>query len=278
MNEPQTSTLNPSIFLQLQEEERQRLARALMDGPGQILANALMEVEYSLPLLEKNPRVAQAGLDALRDELRQGLVQLKNYVAELRPPLLDEMGLGPSINQYVRNFGERTGVHAECRGCEKFHERYPGTIEVALFRILQEALMNVQTHAKATRVNVDLERNANQIQMTIQDNGRGFALRAIGVPKKRQLGLIAMRDRAELLGGQMQVFSEVGKGVRVLVTIPYHGHSAEHPTELSQEGGQELYERTNHKRKTTRRARRDGGQNQTEPTRRVKSKRAQSNA
>src|SRR5215210_4329456 len=77
------STLNPSMFLQLQEEERQRLARAMMDGPGQILANALTEIEYSLPLLEKNPKVAIAGLNALRNELREGLARLQSYVAEL---------------------------------------------------------------------------------------------------------------------------------------------------------------------------------------------------
>ena len=278
MNEAQPSTLNPSIFLQLQEEERQRLAHVLMEGPGQILANALMEVEYSLPLLETNPRVAKAGLDALRQELRQGLSQLQNYVAELRPPLLDEMGLGPSVNQYVRKFQERTGVQAECRGCESFHQRFPATIEVALFRILQEALMNVQTHAKATRVQVELVRSTHQIQITIQDNGRGFAPRPSGVLKKRQLGLIAMRDRAELLGGQMQLFSEVGKGVRVLVTIPYHGQAVENLAMPTFEGGQQLYERTNHRQKNPRRTRDDGSKTETKSKRGSSAKRAESSA
>jgi two-component system, NarL family, sensor histidine kinase DegS len=268
MNETHASTLNPSIFLQLQEEERQRLAHALMSGPGQILANALMEVEYSLPLLEKNPKVAVAGLNALRNELREGLEQLKNYVAELQPPLLEEMGLGPSVSQYVKNFGSHTGIRTECRGCEQFRERYPMTIEIALFRILQEALTNVQTHAKATHVRVELTRRANQVQMMVQDNGRGFAPRANAMPKKRQLGLIAMRDRAELLGGQLQLFSENNQGVRVLVTIPYHGHPAEHPIEQPKEGGQELHENTNHNR-----TRRDGNKKIKPNPRRVKSER-----
>lgn len=225
MNDSQTSTLDPSIFMQLQEEERQRLAHALMQGPGQVLANALTEIEYSLPLLEKNPSVAIAGLNALRDELRDGLTQLKNYVAELQPPLLGEMGLGASINHYIRTFGERTEIEAECHGCEHFQERYPKTIELTLFRILQEALMNVETHAEATNVRVDLAHDATQVQLTVQDNGRGFSPRAQGLPKKRQLGLIVMRDRAEFLGGQLQLFSEPGRGVRLIVTIPYHGHA-----------------------------------------------------
>lgn len=263
------STLDPSLFLQLQEEERQRLAHALTSGPGQILANALMEVEYSLPLLEKNPKVALTGLRALRNELREGLAQLKDYVAELQPPLLDEMGLGPSVNLYCASFGERTGLRVECHGCETFTERYPVTIEIALFRILQEALMNVHTHAKATRVRVELARRTNQVQMTIQDNGRGFALRANAMPKKRQLGLIAMHDRAELLGGQLQLFSKTGEGVRVVVTIPYHGH----PSSIATEGGQVSYEHNN-----SRRARAGTGKEKGKSEKRRAAKRVQNNA
>jgi two-component system sensor histidine kinase DegS len=211
-----------------------------MSGAGQVLANALLEVEYALPLIQKNPEVAQAGLNALRQELRDGLAELKEYVAELQPPLLQEMGLGPSIQQYVHTFGERTGIRAECGGCEQFHERYPSTIEVSLFRILQEALTNVVTHAKATEVSVQLERQSNQIQVVVEDNGRGFTVQGTALPKKRQLGIIAMRDRAELLGGQMQLFSEAGRGVRVVVTIPYHGHLADQVIS----GGPEAHERT----------------------------------
>lgn len=249
VNESQSSTLDPSIFMQLQEEERQRLAHALMQGPGQVLANALTEIEYSLPLLERNPQVAIAGLNSLRNELRDGLAQLKNYVAELQPPLLDEMGLGASINHYIRAFGERTDIEAECHGCEQFQERYPKTIELTLFRILQEALMNVETHAQAKRVSVDLARDATHVQLTIEDDGRGFAPHSQALPKKRQLGLIVMRDRAEFLGGQLQLFSEQGRGVRLIVTIPYHGHAKD----AAKQGGSN-HERTNHSQPRTHRA------------------------
>lgn len=242
MNEPPTLTLNPTIFLQLQEEERQRMAHALMSGPGQILANTLMEVEYALPLLEKNPQVVHSGLKALRNELREGLAQLKDLVAELQPPLLDEMGLGTGMQQYISKFGERTGLHVECEGCAEFHARYPRTIELALFRVLQDALSNVAAHAKATHVHVKLTRSENYVRLEIQDNGRGFAPRVPRSTQKRQLGLITMRDRVELLGGQMKLFSEAGRGVRVLVTIPYHGHASD----SNLQGGETTDERTNH--------------------------------
>ncbi len=240
MSEPQTSTLNPSILLEFQEEERQRIAHALMDGPGQLLANALMEIEYALPLLEKKPRLAREGLNALSDELRQGLAQLKNYVNELQPPLLDEMGLGPSIQQYVTKYAERTGIQVECHGCADLNERYPVTIEIALFRILQEGLTNVEKHAGAKLVRVNLERHANQLRLVIEDNGRGFAPGPRAPSKRRPLGLIAMRDRAELLGGQLQLFSEAGRGMRVVVTVPYHGYSED---QLAP-GGQDSHEHT----------------------------------
>lgn len=222
------------------------------------MANALTEIEYSLPLLEKNPKLAIAGFNALRNELRDGLARLQEYVAELQPQLLEEMGLGPSVNQYVKRFGERTGVQAQCDGCDIFNERYPITMEIALFRILQEALTNVQTHSKATRVRVELVRHTGQVQMTIQDNGRGFVVRGKSAVQKRQLGLVAMRDRAELLRGQLQLFSEVGHGVRVVVTIPYHGHSSEVVTE----GGQDHHEYVKHTVTRARGARPDYGNGQ----------------
>lgn len=242
MNQTSSLTLNPTIFIQLQEEERQRLAHALLSGPGQILANTLMEVEYALPLLEKNPQAVLRGMNALRDELREGLGQLKELVAELQPPMLDELGLGASMRQYVTRFGERTGLQVDCEGCDAFHARYPRTIELALFRVLQEALGNVDAHAKATRVQIELTRGNDQVRLQVQDNGRGFAPRVPRSAKKPQLGLITMRDRVELLGGQLKLFSETGRGVRVLVTIPYHGHAGD----TNPRGGESSDERAHH--------------------------------
>jgi two-component system sensor histidine kinase DegS len=231
--------VTPFTFLQLQEEERYRLARALMSGPGQILANTLMEVESSLPLVETNARLALEGLSALRQELRDGLAELKDYVAELQPPLLAEMGLGPCITQYASRFSRRTGILTECIGCSSFRERYPGTIEVAIFRILQEALGNVERHSQASRVRVTLSWRASQLRLVVQDNGRGFAPSGVEEPRARQLGLIMMRDRAELVGGSLKIYSEAGRGVRLVVSIPYHGHSQH---EISAPRGEQDYE------------------------------------
>jgi two-component system sensor histidine kinase DegS len=219
-----TPTLSIPTFFQLQEEERYRLARALMDGPGQILANTLVELENSLPLIRSNPPAAIAGISALRNEIRTGLSQLKTFVAELQPPLLAEMGLGPTLNQYIENFGARNGIRVECLGCETMDERLPSTMETAVFRIVQEALANVLAHSGATQVRVRIERVAEQLRLEVRDNGRGFVQTEEAGLKRRQLGLVGMYDRAKLVGGQLQIFSEPHKGTRVVLTVPYHLH------------------------------------------------------
>ncbi len=216
------TSLSTPTFFQLQEEERYRLARALMDGPGQILANTLVELEHSLTLIQTNPDAAIAGIASLRDEVRTGLAELKAFVAELQPPLLAELGLGPALHNYVKTFGARYNIVAECSGGDTLRERLPSVIETAVFRIVQEALSNVVTHSGATRVHVHLARIANQLQVQVEDNGRGFAGQELSGPKKRQLGLVGMYDRATLVGGHLQIFSEAGKGLRVVLTVPYH--------------------------------------------------------
>jgi signal transduction histidine kinase len=217
-------SLSVPTFFQLQEEERYRLARALMDGPGQILANTLIELENCLPLIEVDPKAAKSGISLLREEVRSGLSQLKTFVAELQPPLLAEMGLGQSLMQYVKSFGARNELKVECVGCDTMRERLPITMETAIFRIVQEALSNVLAHSGARNVVIELERQANQVRLEIRDNGRGFAPREVVGTNHRQLGLIGMYDRAKLVGGQLQIYSEARKGTRVVLNVPYHWH------------------------------------------------------
>lgn len=229
-----TTSLSIPIFFQLQEEERYRLARALMDGPGQVLANSLIELENCLPLIRDNPSAAVTGISLLNAEIRSGLAQLKAFVAELQPPLLVEMGLGRSLKQYVESFGQLHNLRVECRGCDSMRERLPITMETAIFRIIQEALNNVLIHSEATKLVVQMGRIDSQVRLEVRDNGKGFApAEGTGV-MHRQLGLVGMYDRAKLIGGQLQVYSQVGKGTRVVLVVPYHWHEEE----LGVQGGE----------------------------------------
>ncbi len=217
MSDP--TALARALGAQTQEEERYRMARLLQEGPAQLLANAALEIETVLRLWETQPETARQGLTALLDELRRGLNDLRALIAELQPPLLNELGLRVGLQKYVENFSAQTGITAQWIGWDALTERLPAMMEIAIFRIVQEALENVRAHSGARHVQVRFDRAPEQLTVTISDDGRGFEVTR-GAAVGRRLGLVTMRDRAELLGGNLQIFSEPGHGVRVVLTAP----------------------------------------------------------
>lgn len=221
-----TLSLSKAVVVQTQEEERYRLSRALQSGPAQVLANAALEIETCLRLMDEQPAAVREGLVALLAELRQGLSDVRNLIADLQPPLLAELGLAASVQKYANDFASRTGIVTTLSGWDGLKERLPATMEMAAFRIVQEALENVHTHARATSVQINLERTPEQFIVTVADNGQGFAALNEMVAPGRRLGLVAMRDRAELLGGQLQIFSEPARGSRVVLTVPRYAQTA----------------------------------------------------
>ncbi|MBM3127067.1 MAG: sensor histidine kinase [Chloroflexi bacterium] len=217
-------TLSRALLVQAQEEERRRIARRLHDGPAHLLANAALEIETCLRLMQTQPHLAREGLTALAQELGAGADDLRGIIAELQPPLLDELGLRASVKQYVENFARQNKLTIHLSGWDALSQRLPATMETAIFRVIQEALDNVRAHARASRVQVRVERTPEQIRVTIGDDGKGFD-RSRGAPTGRRLGLLAMRDRAESLNGELQIFSEPGKGVQVVLTVPHRAPS-----------------------------------------------------
>jgi len=207
-----------AIVVQTQEEERFRLARLLQTGPAQLLANATLEIETFLRLMDTQPETARAGLDSLLLELQQGLGGVRDLIASLQPPLLEEIGLVAGLKRYVDQFKRQTGIEVELIGWERLAERLPDTVELAVFRIVQESLENVRKHSQASHARVELEIQEGSMKVTIVDNGRGFV--AANMLTGRRLGLVMMQDRAELLEGTVQIFSETGHGVRVVLTTP----------------------------------------------------------
>lgn len=220
------TTWSKATLVQTQEEERYRLARSLQNGPAQLFANAVLELETSLRLLDADPQAAREGLNALLAEMRQGLAGVRDLIADLQPPLLAELGLAASLKKYTDDFLKRTGITTTFSGGNSLAERLPATMEMAIFRIVQEALENVRAHAHATRAQVSLERTPDRLVVTIVDNGRGFNPDDSINPSVRRLGLVAMRDRAELIDGHLHVFSEPSRGVRVVLTAPLRGYAA----------------------------------------------------
>jgi two-component system sensor histidine kinase DegS len=206
--------------LQSQEEERMQLARELEDGVGQLLANAIFELASVRHILAGGGEPVAAGLDALQEELEQGLADIRHLIIDLEPSaILSTFGLSGGIRRYLEQYQSRTGLQTELR-MQANIGRLPSIIETAIFRVVQEALSNVYRHAKASRVEVVVEEKEATLQFSIIDDGAGFNSEKIGL-KKSNLGLARMVDYAELLKGDLRILSEPGVGSQVILSLSY---------------------------------------------------------
>ena len=203
----------PLRIIQAQEGERQRLAEEVHDGPAQVLTNAIFQVEYLDRVLDDSPSTAHAELAFMRTMLRDGLDEVRGFIAQLRPPAVD-VGLAQAIADQATTLASRhdleisvavDGIDASLTPDEK----------ASVLRIVQEALQNVRKHSAATRVEIGLEHGS----LVIGDNGRGFDVMRLA-SGSRNFGLHFMRERAELMGSTLQIESRQGEGTRILLDLP----------------------------------------------------------
>lgn len=207
-------------ILHSQEEERTQLARTLEDSVGQLLANAVFELASCRHLLENDQQAVADGLDALQKEIENGLAGIRHLITDLEPTsILNNFGLGGGIRRYLEQFETRTGIKTGLR-INTNVGRLPNTIEIAIFRIIQEALQNVQQHAGATMVEVVFEEQNEMLDFIIIDNGVGMTSDRIDKSRKN-FGLARMVDYAELMNGKFRILSEAGNGTRVVLSVPY---------------------------------------------------------
>ncbi len=210
----------------LQEEERTRISREIHDELGQMLTGIRMDLRW----LEKHlVGVDAAGARRLLSEKLNGTVALvdetirtvQNIAAELRPAILDNLGLATAISYEAARFEQRSGVRCEVRPGAALAD-VPPEVATAVFRIFQEILTNVARHAAATHVTVDLGGGPAVVELVVADNGRGIS--AAEVVHADSLGVLGMRERASLLGGEVTLTGAPGAGTTVTVRIPRHGH------------------------------------------------------
>jgi signal transduction histidine kinase len=205
-----------------QEEERHRIARELHDEIGQALTALVMQlgtVETALPPDATQLRDRMAGIRTLTS---QTVAEVRRLMLDLRPAVLDDLGLVPAIRWYADSHLPPAGIEAQVSvsGLDE-HRRLPPRLELVAFRLTQEAVTNVLRHAKATRVTITLERRDGELALLISDNGRGFD--ASGHQRQGRRGgwgLVGMQERVALLGGTLTVTSRPRGGTRVMATIP----------------------------------------------------------
>ncbi len=216
-------------IIEAQENERQRLARQMHDGPAQSLTNFILQAEICQRLFDRNPDRAAEELNNLKTVASGTFQKVRDFIFDLRPMMLDDLGLIPTIRRFVENFEEKTAIDTDLHILND-ERRLESHREVIMFRSIQELLNNTREHSKASHIKMTLDMGTDVIACTIEDNGQGFNPENVFVDASDQedgvhtenkaMGLKTLRERVELIGGSLDLHSEEGQGTRITVRIP----------------------------------------------------------
>lgn len=218
---PAGSAKNPfasvEMLVNAQETERQRLSRQIHDGPAQALSNFILQTEIAMRLMDVDAAQAREELNNLKTSAMGTFQKVRNFIFELRPMMLDDLGLVPTVRRYSDAFKEQAGldINVTVTGTERRLEPY---LEVMLFRAIQELLGNAARHSQASQVKIVLDMGEDRIRVSVDDNGRGFDPDTI--QQSNNLGLRLIRERAEMLGGNFEIDSNIGRGTRIAFAVP----------------------------------------------------------
>jgi signal transduction histidine kinase len=209
----------------VQEEDRRRIAMDIHDGVTQLLVGALYQVQTAQAILAANPAQATVCLQDAQRLLNESVAEMRRAIFDLRPHILDHLGLVPALQHYIQDYHQHGEVPCslEVIGAPV---RLPDDREMGIYRIVQEALQNVARHAQASTAWVRIEFAPTQVQVTVRDDGTGFEQDEIKASQKTSLGLIDIRERAQSIGGQLEIESAPGQGTRVRLTLPLDGRGA----------------------------------------------------
>ncbi len=211
-------------IVEAQEGERARLAQEVHDGPAQALTNAIFQVEYVERLLDTDNSLARTELRFLRQLLRRELGDVRTFISQLRPRVLDQLGLDGSIRETAANLAALTGLEI-VTDLSAPGGRLNDAEQTVVLRLVQEALQNIRKHAGAAAASVTSRVDGNTWVLEVRDDGRGFDVDAVGARGRRNFGLQFMRERAELIGAGFEVRSRPDGGTVVWLAIPLREES-----------------------------------------------------
>ena len=205
--------------VEAQEAERQRLSRQIHDGPAQALSNFILQSEIAMRLFEVDPERAKAELASLKAAATSTFQKVRDFIFDLRPMMLDDLGLTPTVKRYVDAFKEKSGIQTTLTvtGAER---RMESVREVMIFRGIQELLGNARNHAQASQVRVNFDMDDTRVRVVVEDNGKGFDVETVSSGPQKTIGLSSLKERMELLGGGLDIESQAGQGTRVVMEIP----------------------------------------------------------
>ena len=207
-------------IIEAQERERLRLSRQMHDGPAQSLTNLILQAEICERLFETDAERARAELANLRNSVAGTFQTVKGFILNLRPMMLDDLGVVPTLRRYVDSFSNNSGIaaHLMVTGKERRVESHK---EVTIFRLVQELMNNAVEYAHATTVQINLDIGDDVARVSVEDNGSGFELtESLSSADADKLGLATMRERVEMLGGQIYFDSGLGRGTKISFELP----------------------------------------------------------
>lgn len=208
-------------IIKAQEAERLRVSREIHDGPAQIMANAIYRTSICERLVDTDKEQAKTELQELREQVRSCLGEIRKIIFDLRPMTLDDLGLVAAFHHFLEKFKSRFDirVHVKVIGDEYRLNKH---VEVGLFRIVQEALNNIQKHTQVKEADLVVEYGEAYVSVFVEDRGEGFSPESVksGEEKSECYGLIGMKERMKLLGGQFLLKSAPGEGTKIRVLVP----------------------------------------------------------
>ncbi|MBI5879824.1 MAG: sensor histidine kinase [Chloroflexi bacterium] len=208
-------------IIDAQESERQRLARQMHDGPATALSNLVLQAEVVERLLAADPQRAREEMSALKGSATGTFQRIRGFIFDLRPMMLDDLGLFPTLRRYVQEFQNNTQISTELTIMGK-DRRLPSHIEVVIFRIIQELLINAQRHGNAGHIEINLDVGEIFVNASVVDDGTGFDVQHVlsDVRERKTLGIGNIIERVEMLGGEVHFDSALGRGTRVGLRLP----------------------------------------------------------
>src|SRR4030042_1975060 len=208
-------------IIEAQEGERRRLARQMHDGPAQSLSNLILQAEIVERTFGQGLEQARAELANLRSAVNATFEKTMDFIFELSPMMLDDLGAVPTLRRYIEDFQDKTGlgVTFDLVGEDR---RLAPYVEVTIFRVIQELLRNVGQHAHAAHVQVNLNMQGSMVGIVVEDDGSGFDVEEVlaSAQERRTLGIATMQRRVEMLGGNFKLDSSLGGGAKVTIQIP----------------------------------------------------------
>jgi two-component system sensor histidine kinase DegS len=207
-------------IIEAQERERLRLSRQMHDGPAQSLTNLILQAEICERLFSVNPAEAQVELGNLKDSVAGTFQKVKGFILSLRPMMLDDLGLVPTLRRYVDSFVENSGavVQLVVTGMER---RLVPHKEVTVFRVIQELLNQAVEQGRASSVHINMDLGEDAVRVSVEDNGNGFEdVEALLSSESDRFGMATLRERVEMLAGDVQFETAPERGTKVMFELP----------------------------------------------------------